>query len=119
MGKTAISRTQAKDGFDAAYKRICMELNINTQVELAAVLDIRQSSVSDAKRRDAIPAEWQLSLFEQYGLLPLWVRSGEGPKRMGDPGSVQQYRGNLDRVQTLFADFTRNASAAMGLRLQA
>ena len=41
--------------FDAAYARICEVCGMKTQTELSAYLGIRQSSISDAKRRVA----WQ------------------------------------------------------------
>lgn len=49
-------------------------------MELAEVLDIRQSSISDAKRRSSVPAEWFMKLFERFGLNPAWLKSGDGPK---------------------------------------
>ena len=42
--------------FDAAYARICEVCDMKTQTELSAYLGIRQSSISDAKRRMMIPA---------------------------------------------------------------
>ena len=49
-----------------------------TQIELARFLGIQQSSISDAKRRGAIPAEWLLKLLRHKGINPDWVLSGEG-----------------------------------------
>ena len=56
-----------------------MAIGTRTQVELGEVLDIRQSSISDAKRRDSIPAEWFVKLFRKFGLNPDWVETGAGP----------------------------------------
>jgi len=115
MGKTDNERTMTADGWDAAWGRIMDALGIRTQVELGVALGIRQSSISDAKRRGSIPADWQLTLFEKYGLVPLWVRTGEGPRRIGEPMSMTHARVNLKQVEQLFNDFTKNASAALGL----
>lgn len=41
--------------FQEVYDRIRCATNARTQTELAAVLEIRQSSISDAKRRNSIP----------------------------------------------------------------
>ena len=41
--------------FDEIFERIKIATNTRTQVELAEVLDIRQSSISDAKRRNSVP----------------------------------------------------------------
>ena len=62
-----------------AYERIKFATNTRTQVELADVLDIRQSSISDAKRRNSVPADWYMKLFEKFGLNPDWLKQGVGP----------------------------------------
>lgn len=49
-----------------------------TQVELAAYLGIRQSSISCAKRRANIPAEWLLTLLLNNNVNPVWILSGKG-----------------------------------------
>ncbi len=65
--------------FSEAYERIRFATNTRTQVELANILEIRQSSISDAKRRKSIPADWFIKLFDKYGLNPDWLRLGFGP----------------------------------------
>ena len=51
--------------FQEVYDRIRCATNARTQTELAAVLEIRQSSISDAKRRNSIPSDWYMKLFEK------------------------------------------------------
>lgn len=51
-----------------------------TQVELADFLGIRQSSISDAKRRNAIPAEWLVTLLRRTWVNPSWVLTGQEPR---------------------------------------
>lgn len=65
--------------FQEVYDRIRHATNARTQTELAAVLEIRQSSISDAKRRNSVPADWYMKLFEKFGLNPDWVKGGIGP----------------------------------------
>ncbi len=65
--------------FSEAYERIKFATHTRTQVELAKVLDIRQSSISDAKRRNSVPADWIMKLFEKFGLNPDWLKQGVGP----------------------------------------
>lgn len=60
-------------------ERIKKVTHARTQIELANILNIRQSSVSDAKRRQSIPAEWYLKLFEILGANPDWLKRGIGP----------------------------------------
>lgn len=65
--------------FDEIFERIKYATSTRTQVELAEVLDIRQSSISDAKRRNSVPSDWFMKLFEQFGLNPDWLKKGIGP----------------------------------------
>lgn len=65
--------------FQEVYDRIRYATNARTQVELAEVLEIRQSSISDAKRRDSVPSDWYMKLFEKFGLNPDWLKKGVGP----------------------------------------
>ncbi|MDO5483490.1 MAG: helix-turn-helix domain-containing protein [Desulfovibrionaceae bacterium] len=65
--------------FMEIYERIRQATNCRTQMELAEVLDIRQSSISDAKRRDSVPGDWYMKLFEKFGLNPDWLKRGAGP----------------------------------------
>ena len=74
--------------FDAQYERILEISDVTTQAQLVRVLGIRQSSVSDAKRRRSIPAEWVLKLVEKKRANPKWIRSGLGDKLLFDPKNV-------------------------------
>ncbi len=65
--------------FHQVYERIREATRARTQVELAKVLGIKQSSISDAKRRGSIPADWFLTLFEERGINPDWLKKGTGP----------------------------------------
>ena len=60
-------------------KRIQAVTHTRSQTELASLLEISQSSVAEAKRRQAIPADWYLKLFEKLGVNPDWLKSGSGP----------------------------------------
>lgn len=80
--------------FDEVFERVKLATNTRTQMELAEVLDIRQSSISDAKRRNSVPADWYMKLFEHLGLNPLWLKHGTGPMYLrteqGYPASEAQ-----------------------------
>lgn len=66
--------------FQTVYERIRMATNARTQMELADLLGIRQSSISDAKRRNSVPADWYMKLFEKLNLNPDWLKTGNGPQ---------------------------------------
>ena len=66
--------------FQDAYERILQSTGLRTQTDIAAMLGVKQSSISDAKRRNHIPDSWILTLFNKKGLNPSWIRTGEGPQ---------------------------------------
>ncbi len=70
------------ENFDAQYQRILEAAESRTQVELASFLEIRQSSISDAKRRQSIPCEWLIKLFEKKRINPDWIRTGMAGKTL-------------------------------------
>ena len=63
--------------------RVFAAAECRTQVELADFLGIRQSSISDAKKRQAIPAEWLVKLLRLKSVNPEWILTGLGPKLLG------------------------------------
>ncbi|WP_029895356.1 LexA family transcriptional regulator [Desulfohalovibrio reitneri] len=65
--------------FDETLERIKKATGARTQVELANILSIRQSSISDAKRRNSVPSDWFLKLFRSHGLNPDWLSDGMDP----------------------------------------
>lgn len=73
--------------FDDAFDRIKKATGMRTQVEIAKLLDIRQSSISDAKRRQSIPDSWLIKLYQVYNLNPTWILDGEAPQFLGDQPS--------------------------------
>lgn len=87
---TRMSRGQSVD-FNEVLGRIKEATGARTQVELATVLDIRQSSISDAKRRNSIPADWYMKLFKKYGLNPDWLSDGKGPHYLKTKEGYQAY----------------------------
>lgn len=79
MPDTLVHKTP-QEIFEAQYKRVLDATECRTQIELATVLEVRQSSISDAKRRNSIPSEWLVKLFEKKRVNPDWIRSGLGNK---------------------------------------
>ena len=64
-------------------ERVFAAAGCRTQAELAAFLGIRQSSISYAKKRDSIPAEWLLKLLRMKQINPEWILSGVEAKYLG------------------------------------
>ena len=66
--------------FQDSYNRILQSTGLRTQTDVAALLGVKQSSISEAKRRGRIPNPWLMTLFSKKGLNPTWIRTGEGPQ---------------------------------------
>ncbi|WP_288956762.1 helix-turn-helix domain-containing protein [uncultured Desulfovibrio sp.] len=64
--------------FKEAMGRIQIVTGCGTQEELASLLGIRQSSISDAKKRGSIPSDWLLTLWRKKGVNPDWIMWGQG-----------------------------------------
>ena len=62
----------------SALERVFQTAGCHTPQQLAEFLGISQSSISDAKRREVIPAEWLLKLLRDRGVNPDWILTGEG-----------------------------------------
>ncbi len=110
-GQQAESVAQLARVFEAAGCR--------TQLELAAVLDIRQSSISDAKRRRAIPSDWLVKLLYLRGVNPTWIMSGTGPKFLApsaDPADVNFPYESFPPVRAVDAEIVRNVLRCFPLR---
>lgn len=70
-------------GFQTVMERIYAATGTSTQQELALLLGIRQSSISDAKRRAIIPFRWLLTLSRLRSVNPDWVLTGKAPMYLG------------------------------------
>lgn len=72
-----------KNRGQSALDRVFEVSECRTQMQLAGLLGIRQSSISDAKKRNAIPAEWLVKLLRLKGINPEWILTGLGPQKLG------------------------------------
>lgn len=81
--------------FDEIYKRILFAANCQTQMELAAVLEISQSSISDAKRRQSIPSDWLIKLYDKFGVNPDWLRDKKEPMYLRGIASLDAQGTNI------------------------
>ncbi len=72
--------TKSNYEFYTCFERLLECTGAKNQSELADALGIRQSSVADGKRRNAIPAAWILKVVTDYGVNPEWIATGQGFK---------------------------------------
>lgn len=100
--------SRSPERFKDAYRRILEATGAGSQTELADLLDVRQSSISDATSRgNGIPANWLVTLTEKCALNPRWIKTGEGaqylrPTDDGPPRTLRDYSS-----EALFAELVR------------
>ncbi|PKN06636.1 MAG: hypothetical protein CVU73_15845 [Deltaproteobacteria bacterium HGW-Deltaproteobacteria-8] len=87
-----------------AMDRIKVVTGARTQVQLADVLEVRQSSISDAKRRCSIPDGWLVKLFESHNVLPTWIKTGAGAQYL-DGTSHAAIAKVQERIKVITEDF--------------
>jgi phage repressor protein C with HTH and peptisase S24 domain len=65
--------------FEDILNRIFEATGIASQTELASKLGINRSAITQARKKNAVPDKWILSLYRIFGLNPNWVENGAGP----------------------------------------
>jgi hypothetical protein len=65
--------------FKTFCKRAFEALGIDSQIDLAAALDLNRSAITQAKKKGVVPDKWLLILFSRYGVSPDWIETGTGP----------------------------------------
>jgi phage repressor protein C with HTH and peptisase S24 domain len=71
-----------KQNFQIFFDRAASALGISSLSELAAILKVNRSSITQARKKDSVPANWLLALFRTHGLNPDWLEGGDGPQRL-------------------------------------
>ena len=62
--------------FNDFMKKAGQITGCGTQMELAKILEVNRSAITQAKNRDAVPERWLLTLARKYALAPDWFESG-------------------------------------------
>ena len=65
--------------FKIFCKRAFEALGIDSQIDLAAALDLNRSAITQAKKKGVVPDKWLLIMFSRYGVSPDWIETGTGP----------------------------------------
>lgn len=66
--------------FNTFFERAARAIGISSHSELAAILGVNRSSITQARKKDTVPANWLLSLFRSHTLNPDWLLGGNGPQ---------------------------------------
>jgi phage repressor protein C with HTH and peptisase S24 domain len=70
--------------FKPFFLRIAEATGISSQTQLASILNVNRSAITQAKINDSIPAKWILHLSREFGLSPDWIEKGTGSKLIRD-----------------------------------
>ncbi|MFH0729693.1 MAG: S24 family peptidase [Pseudomonadota bacterium] len=84
--------------FDRFLERLAEATGIASQTELADVLGVNRSAITQARRKNAIPSNWLLHLFRAYGLNPDWLEKGLGASFIRP---VHERSGQVDAYQQI------------------
>lgn len=105
--------------FNEIYKRILFVANCQTQIDLAGILEISQSSISDAKRRQSVPSDWLIKLYDKFGVNPDWLREKKEPMYLRGIATIDEEnshfvledvsRGFMAKVYDTFCEKHRTA----------
>jgi phage repressor protein C with HTH and peptisase S24 domain len=68
-----------QSAFEAFLKRVYQATGVNTQNDLANILGVNRSAITQARKKGTIPDKWILKLYRSFGLNPDWLESGIGP----------------------------------------
>lgn len=79
--------------FEIFFERVSQATGLRTLSDLADMLRVNRSAVTQARKKDSVPATWLLHLYRQRGLNPDWLEGGPGPDIVApDPQGNQRYR---------------------------
>ena len=76
---------QPGGGFEGFFARAAKAAGLVSQTELAGLLGVHRSAVTQAKRKDAVPKAWVLAVSRRTGADPDWLEFGR--QRRGGAGT--------------------------------
>jgi len=88
-GHNPDERDQA--GFEGFFTRASRAAGLASQAELAAMLGVHRSAVTQAKKKDAVPKAWVLAVSRRAGVDPDWLEFGTGASRGGGQPEASAY----------------------------
>jgi phage repressor protein C with HTH and peptisase S24 domain len=85
--------------FESFINRVFKATGITSQTELASVLKINRSAITQARKKDSIPERWILQLYRSFGLNPEWVETGVGNAFLKHPALGDSEFMNIPKVK--------------------
>ncbi len=65
--------------FHISIQRVFKTLGISSQNELASIIGVNPSAITQARKRDVFPDKWILQLYRRHGINPDWIEEGKEP----------------------------------------
>jgi phage repressor protein C with HTH and peptisase S24 domain len=99
--------------FEQKLARIMKAANISKEADLAKILEINQSSVAAARKRQQVPPGWIEKIAEKFAVNANWLffGTGEAPFFKGIPGTAADYMHQTTGTAT---DYLKLHSARAG-----
>jgi phage repressor protein C with HTH and peptisase S24 domain len=85
--------------FESFLKRIFQATGMTSQTQLAEALGVNRSAITQARKKDSIPARWVLQLYRLFGLNPDWLESGTGRTYLAKPDGLGTEFKNIPKVK--------------------
>jgi phage repressor protein C with HTH and peptisase S24 domain len=85
--------------FESFLQRVFQTTGVTSQTELASVLKINRSAITQARKKNSIPDKWILQLYKTYGLNPDWVETGSGQTFIKKSASDDSIFKNIPKVR--------------------
>lgn len=107
-------------GFEGFFARAAKAAGLASQAELAGLLGVHRSAVTQAKRKDAVPKAWVLAVSRRTGADPDWLEFGRQRRgATGMAGAGERGRSGVSREEVLAADGVFAAVPKVRARLSA
>lgn len=78
--------------FGTFLKRLQEATTITSQANLANVLGISRSAITQAKKNDSIPIKWITELSRLFNVNPDWLEKGTGPKILSPSNYLEAFQ---------------------------
>jgi len=85
--------------FDSFLKRVFSATGIDSQTELANILRVNRSAITQARKKESVPSNWILQLFRTYSLNPDWLETGNGETYLRPGGDEELLFKHIPKVK--------------------
>lgn len=77
--------------FEDFYQRVSAVLSLTSQQELATLLNVNRSAITQAKTRNSVPESWIAILAREHNLSIQWLTTGRGDEYTEKESTMQGF----------------------------